>query len=159
MSLPSAKVVASVVVVVVFYYANECLSDLRVMLQYRIDETAPKKRVHLSINLSSSSSDYSTTVPLFNMFLRLTDRLVASAHFRPEVMRKIRNAREEEVKHLRRADEEEKAEERKLAAEKQKKEERERLLRGMNADEQRKFLERERKGDLKRGQKKATRKA
>ena len=98
-------------------------------------------------------------MPLFNAFLRLTDKLVTSAHFRPEVMRKVRHAREEEVKLLRRADEEETAEERKLAAEKQKKEERERLLRGMNADEQRKFLERERKGELKRGQKRATRKA
>ena len=122
----------------------------------RIEETVPKKRIHLSINLSS---DYSSAAPLFKLFLRLTDKLVASAHFRPEVTRKIRHAREEEIKILRRADEEEKAEERKLVAEKQKKEERERLLRGMNADEQRKFLERERKGEQRRGQKKQTRRA
>jgi hypothetical protein len=44
-----------------------------------------------------------------------------------------------------------------LAAEKVKKEERERLLRGMSADEQRKYLEKEREREQKRGLKKTTR--
>ena len=124
----------------------------------RIDETVPKKRIQLSVNLSSSS-DYSSTLPLFSLFLRLADKLVSVAHWRGEVMRKIRNVRDEEIKKLRRAEEEEKAEERKLAAEKIKKEERERLLRGMTAEEQRKFLERESQKEQRRSMKKYSRKA
>lgn len=72
----------------------------------------------------SITSDYSSTLPLFNQYLRLTDRLVQVAHWRGEVMRKVRNVRDEEIKKLRRIEEEEKAEERKLAAEKIKKDER-----------------------------------
>ncbi|KAB8239481.1 CCDC47 family protein [Aspergillus alliaceus] len=120
----------------------------------KIEETTPRKRVHICMSLPSSASGYASSLPLFNQFLRFTDRLVAVAHFRAEVMRKVRHSREEEIKKLRRADEEEKAEERKLAAEKIKKEERERILRGMTADEQRKFLERERERGQKRSMKK-----
>lgn len=121
----------------------------------RIDETVPKKRIQLSVNLSNG---YDATLPLFNQFLRFADKLVSSAHFRSEVMRKIRNVREEEIKKLRRAEEEEKAEERKLAAEKIKKEERERLLRGMTAEEQRKYLDREAQKEQRRNMKKYSRK-
>ncbi|KAJ5661771.1 uncharacterized protein N7477_009387 [Penicillium maclennaniae] len=130
------------------------VSDQPVDKPTKIDETIPKKRIQLSINLSSA---YSATVPLFTQFLRLPDKLVAAAHFRGEVMRKLRNVREEEIKKLRRVEEEEKAEERKIAAEKVKKEERERILRSMTADEQRKFLERETAKDQRRLQKKQTR--
>lgn len=129
-----------------------------VLYASRIEETTPRKRIQLSLNLSAGKG-YSSTMPLFVQFLRMTDRLVASAHFRPEVMRKVRGAREEEIRKLRRADEEEKAEERKLAAEKIKKEERERILRGMSAEEQRKYLEREREKEQRRSQKKYTKKA
>ncbi|KAJ5756130.1 hypothetical protein N7533_005673 [Penicillium manginii] len=121
----------------------------------KIDETTPKKRLQLSVNVSA---DYSSTLPLFNQYLRLPDRLVQVAHWRGEVMRKVRNAREEEIKKLRRVEEEEKAEERKLAAEKVKKEDRERLLRGMNAEEQRKFLDRESQKNQRKSQKKHSRK-
>lgn len=123
----------------------------------RIEETTPRKRIQLSMTLPSSASGYSDTLPLFKQFLRFADRLVASGHFRGEVMRKVRSTREAEIKKLRRADEEEKAEERKLAAEKLKKEERERVLRGMNADEQRKYLEREKEKENRRNMKKYTR--
>ncbi|KAI9931247.1 hypothetical protein ASPWEDRAFT_102440 [Aspergillus wentii DTO 134E9] len=133
------------------------VTDQPVDKPLKIEETAPRKRVQLSTILPSSVAGYESTIPIFNQFVRLADKLVASAHFRPEVMRKIRNAREEEIKKLRRADEEEKAEERKLAAEKIKKEERERILRGMTADEQRKFLDREREKDQRRSMKKSTR--
>ncbi|KAJ5129289.1 Protein of unknown function DUF1682 [Penicillium bovifimosum] len=124
----------------------------------KIDETVPKKRIQLSANLASSVSGYSSTLPLFNQFLRLADKLVASAHFRAEVMRKIRNVRDEEIKKLRRIEEDEKAEERRLAAEKIKKDERERILRGMSAEEQRKFLDRESQKEQRRSMKKSTRK-
>lgn len=111
------------------------------------------------MNIPSSASDYAITMPLFKEFLRFADRLVVSGRFRAEVTRKIRNIRESEIKRLRRADEEEKSEERKNAAEKAKKEERERALRGMNADEQRKYLDREREKDSRRSTKKITRRA
>ncbi|KAJ5272762.1 hypothetical protein N7478_007887 [Penicillium angulare] len=122
----------------------------------KIDETIPKKRVQLSVNLSSSS-DYSATLPLFNQFLRFGDKLVAAAHFRGEVLRKVRNVRDEEIKKLRRVEEEEKAEDRKIAAEKIKKDERERILRGMTAEEQRKYLDRESQKEQRKNQKRMTR--
>lgn len=109
--------------------------------------------------LPSSQSAFASTIPLFEQFLGFTDKLVASGHFRAEVSRKVRNIRDGEIKRLRRVDEEEKAEERKQAAEKIKKEERERTLRGMTADEQRKFLDREAQKGQRRSTKKATRKA
>ncbi|OJD12639.1 hypothetical protein AJ78_06794 [Emergomyces pasteurianus Ep9510] len=122
----------------------------------KIDETTPGKRVSLSLRLPKSGS-YANTLPIFSYFLRLPDRLVSVAHFRAEVIRKLRNTREEEIRKLRRADEEEKAEERKILAEKTKKEDRDRMLRGMSAEEQRKFLEKERERETKRGMKKSTR--
>ncbi|BCR83317.1 CCDC47 family protein [Aspergillus chevalieri] len=125
----------------------------------KIEETAPRKRISLSMNIPSASDAYASTLPLFQQFLGFADKLVASAHFRAEVMRKVRNVRDAEIKKLRRADEEEKAEERKLAAEKQKKEERERILRGMTADEQRKYLDREKEKENRRSTKKITRRA
>ncbi|KAJ0426492.1 hypothetical protein BJY00DRAFT_90282 [Aspergillus carlsbadensis] len=125
----------------------------------KIEETTPRKRVQLCLNLASSASGYANSLALFTQFLRFPDRLVTLGHFRPEVMRKIRNVREEEIKKLRRIDEQEKAEERKLAAEKVKKEERERILRGMTAEEQRKYLERERDKEQRRTMKRSTRRA
>ncbi|OQE27954.1 hypothetical protein PENFLA_c005G02132 [Penicillium flavigenum] len=125
----------------------------------KIEETTPRKRISLSMHIPSASDAYASTLPLFQQFLGFADKLVASAHFRTEVMRKVRNVREAEIKKLRRADEEEKAEERKLAAEKLKKEERERILRAMTADEQRKYLDREKEKETRRSTKKATRRA
>ncbi|RAL04071.1 CCDC47 family protein [Aspergillus ibericus CBS 121593] len=135
------------------------VTDQPVDKPLKIEETTPRKRIELSVTLPSSAEGYSSTLPLFSQFLRFTDRLVGAAHFRPEVTRKIRNAREEEIKKLRRADEDEKAEERRLAAEKVKKEDRERLLRGLSADEQKKYLEREQQKEHRRMMKKSTRRA
>ncbi|KKK19211.1 hypothetical protein P175DRAFT_0426477 [Aspergillus ochraceoroseus IBT 24754] len=135
------------------------ITDQPVDKPLKIEETAPRKRIQLCMHLASSASGYTATLPLFTQFLRLPDRLVSQAHFRPEVMRKVRNAREEEIKKLRRVDEQEKAEERKLTAEKLKKEERERTLRGMTADEQRKFLDRERDKEQRRSMKRYTKRA
>ncbi|GES59455.1 DUF1682 domain protein [Aspergillus terreus] len=132
------------------------ITDQPVDKPTKLEETTPRKRVQVSTTLPSSSG-YTATMPLFSQFLRLADKLVSVGHFRPEVLRKIRNTREEEIRKLRRADEEEKAEERKLAAEKLKKEERERLLRSMSAEEQRKFLEREAQKGQRRSMKKYTR--
>ena len=126
----------------------------------RLNETNPRKRVSLSLKLPSShqASAYEPTLPIFNYFLRLPDMLAQHAHFRPEVRRKIMSVREEEQKKLRKASEEEKAEERRLEAEKKKREMRDTRLKGMSAEEQRKFLEKEREKTGKKQEKKMSRK-
>ncbi|MCJ1473101.1 hypothetical protein MMC13_001751 [Lambiella insularis] len=132
------------------------MSDLPIDKPQKLDQTIPHKRITLSLHLPSSISPsaYSKTTPLFAYFLRLTDNLVANAHFRPEVTRKIKATREDESRKLRRADEEEKAEERKLETDKKKKAEREAKLKGLSAAEQNRFLEKERDRDRKRTEKK-----
>lgn len=120
-----------------------------------LNETVPKKRLHLSIKLDG----YETTLPLFQAFLRLPDHLASSAHFRPEVLRKIIATRQGEIKKLQKVSEAEAEEDRKLATEKLKKEERERKLKGLSAEEQRKFLEKEKIREQKRSEKRQVRKA
>ncbi|KAF2085528.1 DUF1682 domain protein, partial [Saccharata proteae CBS 121410] len=134
------------------------ISDQPMDQPKKLNETAPKKRVSLSFGLPSSD-DYSSTLPLFNYFLRLPDILVSTAHFRPEALRRVRATREDEIRKIRRVDEEEKAEERKIEADKAKKAERERKLKNLSADEQRKFLDKEREKDMRRSQRKKTMKA
>ena len=120
-----------------------------------LDETVPKKRLHLSTKLGS----YESTLPLFQAFLRLPDHLAQSAHFRPEVLRKINATRQGEIKKLQRVSEAEAEEERKTATEKLKKEERERKLKGLSAEEQRKYLEKEKNKEQKRAEKRQVKRA
>jgi len=122
----------------------------------KIDETVPKKRITLSIKLPS---DYSTTLPIFHSFLRISDTLVTHGRFRPEVMRKVRATRDAEIHKLKKLDDDEKAEERKVQQDKKKREEREQLLKGLSADEQRKFLDKEREKEQRRAQKRRTQRA
>lgn len=142
-------------------FQHRCTSSLNYAKIYpkRLDETVPKKRISLSLRLPSSSSEYASTLPLFQYFLRMPDHLVSVRHFRPEAMRRVRQTREEEIRKIRRVDEEEKAEERKLKGDKEKKEKREALLKSMSAEEQRKYLEKEREKDMRRSQKRKTMKA
>jgi len=121
-----------------------------------LDETVPKKRIYLSIRLPGSASEYQNTLPMFDYFLRLPDLLVQSAHFRPEVMRKVRSAREDTIRKLQKADEEEKAEERALEREKAKRMKRELELKGLDAKAQKKYLEKEREREQKKSMKKQT---
>jgi Protein of unknown function (DUF1682) len=95
-------------------------------------------------------------LPLFQYFVRLPDTLVQTAHFRPEVMRRVRATRDDAIKRLQRVDEEEKAEERALEREKAKKLKRDLELKGLSATEQKKYLEKEKKQELKKSQKKMT---
>ncbi|OCK85594.1 DUF1682 domain protein [Lepidopterella palustris CBS 459.81] len=125
----------------------------------KLDETVPKKRISLSLKLPSSPSAYTSTMPLFHYFLRMPDHLVSVAHFRPEAMRRIRQTRDDEIRKIKRVGDDEKAEERKLKGDKEKKERREALLKNMSADEQRKYLEKEREKDMRRSQKRKTMKA
>ncbi|KAL8735124.1 MAG: hypothetical protein Q9166_001000 [cf. Caloplaca sp. 2 TL-2023] len=137
------------------------VTDQPVDKPLKLNETTPRKRVILSLRLPSSThpSAYESTIPIFEHFLKMPDTLVSTAHFRPEVTRKIRATRDEEIRKLKKADEGEKAEERRLEAEKKKKGIRDTRLKGLSAEEQRKFLEREREKGQKKQEKKMSRKA
>ncbi len=71
-------------------------------------------------------------------------------------MRKIRQTREDEIRRIKRVDEDEKAEERRMKGDKEKKEKRDAALKNLSAEEQRKFLEKERERDIRKSQKKKT---
>jgi len=123
----------------------------------KLEEAVPRKRLYLCTKVPPRS-DYSNTLPLFKTVLRLPDHLTQNAHFRPEVLRKLNQTRETEIKKLKRVSDEEAEEERKRLAEKVKKEERDRKMRGMTAEEQRKFLEKESDRKRKKDEKRMTRK-
>ncbi|KAI9823037.1 MAG: hypothetical protein M1832_002691 [Thelocarpon impressellum] len=125
----------------------------------KLHDTVPKKRIYLSVSLPSSSEGFDATLPLFNYFLRLPDLLVSSAHLRPEVMRKLRQTRDEQIRKLQRVDDDEKAEEQKAKRDKDRKEKRDAKLKGLSAEEQRKFLEKEREKEQRKSQKKMSQKA
>ncbi|TVY58510.1 UPF0674 endoplasmic reticulum membrane protein [Lachnellula suecica] len=131
------------------------ITDQPIDQPQNLDETIPKKRLYLSMRLPSSG-DYSSVMPLFQYFLRLTDTLVQGAHFRAEVLRKVRLTRDDAVKRLQKADEEEKAEERQLEREKLKKQKRDLELKGLDAKAQKKYLEKEKEREMKKMQKKQT---
>jgi hypothetical protein len=111
------------------------------------------------MKLNSPSTPYTSTLPIFQYFLRLPDILASSARFRPEALRRIKATRDEQIARIRKVDDEEKAEERKLAGDKLKREKRDAMLGRMSADEQRKYLEKEREREGKKRQKKSTVKA
>ncbi|ORY12939.1 hypothetical protein BCR34DRAFT_562854 [Clohesyomyces aquaticus] len=125
----------------------------------KLDDTVPKKRISLSLKLLPSGDSYTSTLPLFTYFLRMPDQLVSIGHFRPEAMRRIKQTREEQIARIRKLDDDEKAEERKLKGDKEKKEKRDQMLGRMSAEEQRKYLEKEREREGKRRNKKSTVKA
>ena len=84
---------------------------------------------------------------------------MSAARLRPEVMRRVRATRDEEQRKLRRADEETQAEERRTKSDKDKKDKRDAQLKGLSADEQRKFLDKERQTEVRRSQKRKTQRA
>ena len=96
---------------------------------------------------------------MFNYFLRLPDQLASQAHFRPEVIRKVRTVREEAQKKITRVSDKEQAGERLKESEKKKKELRDNRMRGMSAEEQRKFLDKEREREGKKNEKRMSKKA
>ena len=87
-----------------------------------LDETTPKKRIHISLRLPSDGN-YASTLPIFQAFLRMPDLLVGSAHFRTEVMRKIKATRDSEKAKLKKVSDQEAEEERREQLDKMKKEE------------------------------------
>ena len=121
-----------------------------------LDETTPKKRIHISLRLPSDGN-YASTLPIFQAFLRMPDLLVGSAHFRTEVMRKIKATRDSEKAKLKKVSDQEAEEERREQLDKMKKEEKDRKMKGMSAEEQRKYLEREAEKTRKKQEKKMSR--
>ncbi|KAF2179361.1 DUF1682-domain-containing protein [Zopfia rhizophila CBS 207.26] len=125
----------------------------------KLDDTIPRKRISLSTKLQSSGTSYEASIPLFQYFLRIPDHLVSIGRFRAEAMRRIKQTREEQIAKIRRLDEDEKAEERKLKSDKEKKEKRDQVLGRLSAEEQRKYLEKEREKESRRKERKKTIKA
>lgn len=131
------------------------VSDQRDESPTTLDETSPHKRMHLKYNLPSDDN-YDRFLPLFEYMLRFPDLLVAQAHFRPEVLKKIRNVREQKVNQIKKAAEEERAEERLAEKEKAKKAKRDAELKGLDAKAQKKYLEKEQAKEQRKSQKKMT---
>ncbi|PMD40860.1 DUF1682-domain-containing protein [Hyaloscypha variabilis F] len=131
------------------------ITDQPIDQPVKLEETIPKKRIYLSIRVPSSG-DYTKTLPLFEYFIRLTDTLVHGAHFRPEVLRKVRTTREDMVRKLKKADEDEQAEERGLEREKAKKLKRDLELKALDAKGQKKYLEKEKEKEMRKNNKKMT---
>lgn len=115
----------------------------------------PRKRLYLRYRLPSSNS-YEKLTPLFSHFVRLSDYLAGSAHFRPEIMRKLKHVREDLVKHLQKQAEEEKAEERALERDKAKKAKRDAELNALDAKAQKRYLEKEKEKEMRKASRKQT---
>ncbi|ROW17781.1 hypothetical protein VPNG_00885 [Cytospora leucostoma] len=120
-----------------------------------VEETTPRKRIYLKYSLPSDDN-YEPLLPLFRYFVRLSDQLVKEAHFRPEVLRKVKSIRDETVKQIEKAGVEEKSEERSVEREKAKKAKRDLELSQLDAKGQKKYLEREREKEMRKQQKKMT---
>lgn len=131
------------------------ISDQPVDKPTTINETLPRKRVFLKYQLPSNN-DYASLKPIFSYFLRSADVLVQAAHLRPEVLRKVKNIREDMVRQIQKASEEEKAEERALEREKARKQKRDTELNALDAKAQKKYLEREREKEMRRSAKRST---
>jgi hypothetical protein len=101
-----------------------------------------------------SNGDYNGLVPIFAYYLRMADHLVSSGKFRPEVMRKVRNVRDEAIKQIQKASEDEKAEERAAERERAKKQKRDAELNALDAKAQKRYLEKEKEKEMRRSMKK-----
>ncbi|KAI1456742.1 DUF1682-domain-containing protein [Annulohypoxylon moriforme] len=131
------------------------VSDQPVDKPTKMDETIPRKRLYLRYRLPSSNN-YDDLAPLLSYFVRISDHLASSAHFRPEVIRKVKAVRDENIKQIQKAAEEEKAEERQAERDRAKKAKRDAELNALDAKAQKKYLEREKEKELRKSSKKQT---
>lgn len=120
-----------------------------------MDETIPRKRLYLRYRLPSSNN-YDDLTPLLAYFVRISDHLASSAHFRPEVLRKIKAVRDENIKQIQKVADEEKAEERAAERDRVKKAKRDAELNALDAKAQKKYLEKEREKELRKSSKRQT---
>ncbi|KAI1093319.1 DUF1682-domain-containing protein [Rostrohypoxylon terebratum] len=131
------------------------ISDQPIDKPTKMDETIPRKRLYLRYRLPSSNN-YDDLAPLLSYFVRISDHLASSAHFRPEVIRKVRAVRDENIRQIQKAAEEEKAEERQAERDRAKKAKRDAELNALDAKAQKKYLEREKEKELRKSSKKQT---
>jgi hypothetical protein len=129
------------------------VSDQPVDKPKSMEETVPRKRLFLKYQLPSGDK-FDNFVPIFSHFLRLPDTLAQSAHFRPEVTKKLRATRDVMVSQLKKAEEEEKSEERLQEKERVKKAKRDADLKALDAKAQKKYLEKEQQKEQRKAQKK-----
>jgi hypothetical protein len=122
---------------------------------HRLEDTTPRKRIHLQYRLPSGS-DYSSVQPLFGYFLRLADKLAAGARFRPEVLRKVKTVREETIAQLEKKAREEGEADRELARDRARKDKRDKELAALDAKGQKKYLEKEKDKEMKKAMKRST---
>lgn len=125
---------------------------------HSLEETAPRKRIFLKYRLPSDNN-YEPLIPIFQYAIRVTDQLAREAHFRPEVLRKVKGVRDDVAKQIQKADLEEKSEERNYERERAKKAKRDAELAALDAKGQKKYLEREREKEMRKQQKKMTSRA
>ncbi|CRK08037.1 hypothetical protein BN1708_009792 [Verticillium longisporum] len=119
------------------------------------EATTARKRIFLRYTIPSSN-DFSTVTPLFTQFLQLPDSLVAKAKFRPEILRKVNRVREEAVAQLKKEADAVVAEERNAERERVKKVKRDQELAGLDAKQQKRYLEKEREKETRKAAKKQT---
>ncbi|KAI0506780.1 hypothetical protein F5B22DRAFT_622638 [Xylaria bambusicola] len=131
------------------------ITDQPVEKPKTLEETVPRKRIFLRYRLPSSNN-YENLLPLFSYFIRLPDQLASVAHFRNEVLRKIKSVREENVKQIQKLADEEKAEERALERDKARKAKRDAELNALDAKAQKKYLEKEKEKEMRKAAKKQT---
>ncbi|KAI1409537.1 DUF1682-domain-containing protein [Hypoxylon sp. FL1857] len=131
------------------------ITDQPVDKPKKMDETIPRKRLYLRYRLPSSN-DYDNLAPLLSYFVRISDHLVSSAHFRPEILRKIKAVRDENINQIQKAAEEEKAEERQAERDRARKAKRDAELNALDAKAQKKYLEKEREKGLRKSAKRQT---
>ncbi|RYC58571.1 hypothetical protein CHU98_g7639 [Xylaria longipes] len=134
------------------------ITDQPVEKPKTLDEAVPRKRIFIRYRLPSSNN-YDDLLPLFSYFVRLPDQLASVAHFRTEVLRKVKSVREENVKQIQKLAEEEKAEERALERDKARKAKRDKELNALDAKAQKKYLEKEKEKELRKAAKKQTMRA
>ncbi|ORY69557.1 uncharacterized protein BCR38DRAFT_334182 [Pseudomassariella vexata] len=131
------------------------ITDQPVDKPAKVEETAPRKRIYLKYRLPPSNN-YDDLASLFSAFLRIPDLLVSSAHFRPEVLRKVKTIRDDMIKQIERVQDEEKAEERALERDKAKKAKRDAELKALDAKAQKKYLDKEKEKQMRKASKKST---
>ncbi|KAK9369381.1 hypothetical protein V1509DRAFT_620621 [Lipomyces kononenkoae] len=134
------------------------ISDLPVDRPKTVEEYVPTKRALLSVKIANTPEQERATTQLLNAFLNTIDFAVAKAHWRPEVARKLKATRDDEIRKLKKIAEEEKAEELAKQRAKEKKEQKQ-VAGKLTAEEQRRAQTKEREKELRKMRTKQIRKA
>lgn len=117
------------------------------------EEAVPKPQVALALNFPTNAEEEAATAAIINATVNLVDAVAKAGRWRPEVARKIKTTRDNEVKKIQKAIDEKKAEEAAQAKAEAKRAQQAKL----SPAEQRKLEQKEREKDLRRQQKKGTR--